>query len=181
LTADHRPPTVEKESKGGRRKGKNIHSFPVPRLLIPRSTAAHSLIQSFKIKSSNMKRIFIYATALAMLAGASSCDSGFEEVNKNPVLATSVDPVYLFSNAQFGSAIATQNYQMQIVQQINTPYTGVLEGGNHNAVSDPNSNANFNSLYLQNGPVNLLTTVIADTKDDPARSNLYNMSRIWKA
>lgn len=128
-----------------------------------------------------MKRIFIYATALAILASASSCDSGFEDVNKNPVLATSVDPVYLFSNAQFSSAIATQNYQMQIVQQINTPYTGVLEGGNHNAVSDPNSNANFNSLYLQNGPVNLLTTVIAQTKDNPARSNLYNMSRIWKA
>ena len=128
-----------------------------------------------------MKQILKYITAIAILATASSCDKGFEEVNKNPVQATSVDPLYLFSNAQFGSAIATQNYQLQIVQQINTPYTGVLEGGNHNAVSDPNSNANFNSLYLQNGPVNLLTTVIAQTKDNPARSNLYNMSRIWRA
>lgn len=128
-----------------------------------------------------MKRIFIYLTVFGIVAGSSSCDKGFEEVNKNPVQATSVDPVYLFSNAQFGSAIATQNYQLQIVQQINTPYTGVLEGGNHNALSDPNSNANFNSLYLQNGPVNLLTTVLAKTKDDPARSNLYNMARIWRA
>ncbi|KAA0993187.1 SusD/RagB family nutrient-binding outer membrane lipoprotein [Dyadobacter aurulentus] len=128
-----------------------------------------------------MKKILTYLTAFTVLAGAVSCDEGFEEINKNPVLATSIDPVYLFSNAQFTSAIATQNYQMQIVQQINTPYTGVLEGGNHNAVSDPNSNANFNSLYLQNGPVNLLTTVIAQTKDNPLRSNLYNMSRIWKA
>ncbi|MET7258488.1 SusD/RagB family nutrient-binding outer membrane lipoprotein [Dyadobacter jiangsuensis] len=128
-----------------------------------------------------MRRLFIYAAALAVLIGANSCDSGFEEVNKNPVLATDIDPIYLFSNAEFSSAIATQNYQMQIVQQINTPYTGVVEGGNHNALSDPNSNANFNSLYLQNGPVNLLTTVIAKTKDNPARSNLYNMSRIWKA
>ncbi|WP_221392289.1 SusD/RagB family nutrient-binding outer membrane lipoprotein [Dyadobacter sp. NIV53] len=128
-----------------------------------------------------MKKIFIYLTIICVFAAASACDSGFEDVNKNPVLATTTDPVYLFSNAQFGSAIATQNYQMQIVQQINTPYTGVLEGGNHNAVSDPNSNANFNSLYLQNGPVNLLTTVIYFTKDNPARSNLYNMARIWKA
>jgi len=128
-----------------------------------------------------MKKIFIYLTIIGVLTAATSCDSGFEEVNKNPVLATSIDPVYLFSNAQFGSALATQNYQLQIVQQINTPYTGVLEGGNHNALSDPNSNANFNSLYLQNGPVNLLTTVLAQTKDNPARSNLYNMSRIWKA
>jgi hypothetical protein len=128
-----------------------------------------------------MKKIFIYVTAFSMLAGASSCDSGFEDVNKNPVQATSVDPIYLFSNAEFGSAIATQFYQMQIVQQINSPYTGVMEGGNHNTVYDPNSNANFNSLYLQNGPVNLLTTVIAQTKDNPARANLHNMSRVWKA
>ncbi|OJV14991.1 MAG: hypothetical protein BGO21_16865 [Dyadobacter sp. 50-39] len=128
-----------------------------------------------------MKRIFLYATAIAVLAAASSCDNGFEEINKNPVQATSIDPIYLFSNAEFSSAIATQHYQMQIVQQINTPFTGVVEGGNHNVLSDPNSNANFNSLYLQNGPVNLLTTVIAQTKDNAARSNLYNMSRIWKA
>jgi hypothetical protein len=128
-----------------------------------------------------MKKTVLYFTLLGILTLAASCDKGFEDVNKNPVLATSIDPAYLFSNAQFGSAIATQNYQLQIVQQINTPYTGVLEGGNHNTVSDPNSNANFNSLYLQNGPVNLLTTVIAQTKDNPARSNLYNMARIWRA
>ncbi|WP_215238563.1 SusD/RagB family nutrient-binding outer membrane lipoprotein [Dyadobacter helix] len=128
-----------------------------------------------------MKKIFIYMTIAGLIAGSTSCDKGFEEVNVNPVLATSIDPVYLFSNAQFGSAIATQMYQMQIVQQINSPYTGVMEGGNHNVNYDPNSNANYNSLYLQNGPVNLLTTVIAQTKDLPARSNLYNMSRIWKA
>jgi hypothetical protein len=128
-----------------------------------------------------MKRLFIYLTIAGIVIGASSCDKDFEEVNTNPVLATAIDPIYLFSNAQFGSAIATQFYQMQIVQQINSPYTGVMEGGNHNVNYDPNSNANFNSLYLQNGPVNLLTTVIAQTKDNPLRSNLYNMSRIWKA
>jgi hypothetical protein len=128
-----------------------------------------------------MKKIFIFLTVAGIVAGSTSCDKGFEEVNVNPVLATSIDPVYLFSNAQFGSAISTVFYQMQIVQQINSPYTGVMEGGNHNVNYDPNSNANFNSLYLQNGPVNLLTTVIAQTKELPARSNLYNMARIWKA
>ncbi|MCF2491381.1 SusD/RagB family nutrient-binding outer membrane lipoprotein [Dyadobacter sp. CY347] len=126
-----------------------------------------------------MKHLPKYLIILTLLA--TSCDKGFEDVNVNPVQATSLDPIYFFSNAEFSSAIATHNYQMQIVQQINTPFTGVVEGGNHNVVSDPNSNANFNSLYLQNGPVNLLTTVISQTKDDAARSNLYNMSRIWKA
>src|SRR5450759_2249367 len=29
--------------------------------------------------------------------------------------------------------------------------------------------------------INVLTDVIAKTKDDPTRSNMYNMARIWKA
>ncbi len=125
-----------------------------------------------------MKRIFLLIMT-GVLIGVSSCDKNFEEINTNPVLPTSLDPVYLFSNAQFGSAIGTYIYEAQIVQQIVTPFTGVLEGGNHNVVYDPNSSAAFNSLYT--GPVKLLADVLDKTKDDPARSNLYNMARIWRA
>lgn len=126
-----------------------------------------------------MKRIIHLIYAGIAAAGLAGCDKDFEQVNVNPVLATSLDPAYLFSNAQFTSAIATFHYQSEIVQQINTPYTGVLEGGNHNIVFDPNSNATFNSLY--NSPVRFLADVINQTKDNDARSNLYNMARIWKA
>ncbi len=125
------------------------------------------------------KNLFNILAFVGLIVGASSCDKGFEVVNQNPVLATSLDPAYLFSNAQFGSAIQTLNYQSEIVQQINTPYTGVLEGGNHNFLYDPNSNANFNSLMT--GPVKLLTDVLNQTKANPARTNLYNMARIWRA
>ncbi len=136
-----------------------------------------------------MKKQFIQILFVSVIIiTAVSCDKGFVEVNRNPVLATSLDPGYLFSNAQFGSAIQTINYQSQIVQQIITPYTGVLEGGNHNIVYDPNSNALFNLLYTGStsngvgpGPVKLLVDVINRTKSDAARSNLYNMARIWKA
>ena len=132
-----------------------------------------------------MKKIHIYLTVIGLFVGATSCDSGFEDVNKNPVLATTSDPAYLFSNAQFSSALATFHYQSEIVQQINTPYTGVLEGGNHNIVFDPNSNANFNAMYIGtatgSGPVNLLGTVLRLTQDNPLRANIYQMSRIWKA
>jgi hypothetical protein len=135
-----------------------------------------------------MKRIYIYLALAVMLTGFTRCDKNFEEVNTNPVLATSLDPVYLFTEAQFNSALNTLPYQSAIVQQILTPFTGVLEGGNHNVVYDPNSNANFNSLYTANssstttgGPVVLLATVISQTKDNAARSNLYNMARIMKA
>jgi hypothetical protein len=134
------------------------------------------------------KQLFNILASSIFIFTFSSCDKGFEEVNRNPVLATTLDPGYLFSNAQFGSAIQTINYQSQIVQQINTPYTGVLEGGNHNIVYDPNTSQLFNLLYTGStsggagaGPVKLLTDVINKTKDNTARSNLYNMARIWKA
>ena len=129
-----------------------------------------------------MKTIYIYLVLVVMLTGLNSCDKDFEQINTNPVLATSLDPIYLFSNAQFSSAVNTLPYQSPIVQQIISPYTGVIEGGNHNIVYDPNSNALFNSFYTaSSGPVVLLTDVINKTKDLPTRSNLYNMARIMKA
>ena len=126
-----------------------------------------------------MKRIIKRLFAASLLTGMAACDKDFEEVNVNPVLPTTLDPGYLFSNAQYTSAIQTFHYQSEIVQQIITPYTGVLEGGNHNIVYDPNTNVAFNNLY--NSPVRFLVDVINQTKDDAARSNLYNMARIWKA
>lgn len=136
-----------------------------------------------------MKKTYIYMMFSMVLMGLNSCDKDFEQINKNPVLATTIDPLYLFSTAQFNSAVNTLHYQSSIVQQIITPYSGVVEGGNHNIVYDPNTNAIFNSLYTVNtlftpsmsGPVVLLVDVINRTKDNPARSNLYNMARIWKA
>jgi Starch-binding associating with outer membrane len=130
-----------------------------------------------------MKRIHIIYIALGfLLTGASSCDKGFEKVNTNPVQATGLDPIYLFSNAQFSAAVNTLSYQSQIVQQIITPFTGVLEGGNHNIVYDPNSNALFNSMFTaSSGPVVLLVSVLNQTKTNALRSNLYNMARIMKA
>lgn len=126
-----------------------------------------------------MKNIYFSLIITVLLITAAGCDKGFEEVNKSPVLSTTIDPVYLFSNAQFSSAVATYNYQSEIVQQIITPYTGVLEGGNHNIVYDPNANSLYNAMY--NGPVKYLADIINQTKDNTARSNLYNMARIWRA
>lgn len=126
-----------------------------------------------------MKSVYKTLFAVVLAAGISSCDKDFEEININPVLPTSLDPGYLFSNAQFSSVLTTYFYEAQIVQQINTPFTGVVEGGNHNVVYDPNSSASFNTLY--NGPVKFLADVLDKTKDNPARSNLYNMARIWRA
>lgn len=127
-----------------------------------------------------MKRIpkFIYVLLICLIS-TSGCDKGFEKVNTNPVLPTSLDPSYLFANSQLTSAIYTIQYQAEIVQQIITPFTGVLEGGNHNVWFFANNvGSAFTSLYT--GPVKLLTNVLHQTKDDPSRSNLYNMARIWR-
>ncbi|MDX9930778.1 MAG: SusD/RagB family nutrient-binding outer membrane lipoprotein, partial [Bacteroidales bacterium] len=116
---------------------------------------------------------------IALLAGLNSCDKDFEEININPVAMTTMDPVYEFADAQRNSARTDHTYPGQIVQQIITPYGGVLEGGNRNTFNDSNANGTFNGLFQ--GPVRALVDVIEKTKDDPVRSNLYNMARIWKA
>ncbi|MGZ3757239.1 MAG: SusD/RagB family nutrient-binding outer membrane lipoprotein [Mucilaginibacter sp.] len=126
-----------------------------------------------------MKKIYIYLLATVLLTGANSCDKGFKELNVNPNSPTTLDPVYLFSNAQLNSAVITYYYQMQIVQQIIHPYTGNSSGANENVMNDSNSNVDFNSFY--SGPVVYLADVINQTKGSATRSNLYNMARIWRA
>ena len=126
-----------------------------------------------------MKKIFLLPFVIAVLLSTVSCDKDFEEINKNPILPTELDPVYLFSSAQQASPVPTYHYQGEIVQQVITPYGGVVEGGNRNTVIEANANATFNTLYT--GPVRNLTVVINTLKDNPDRSNLYNMARIWRA
>lgn len=125
-----------------------------------------------------MKR-YIFVALTGLLIGASSCDQNFEEINTNPVLATTTDPVYLFSNAQLGTSLQTHHYQGHIVQQLVTPFTGVVEGGNHNVVIEANANAIFNSLYT--GPVRNLVDALDKTKDNASLTNLNSVIRIWKA
>lgn len=127
-----------------------------------------------------MKKTYLYIALFGLLFIIPGCDKDFEEINKDPVLPTSVDPVYLFSNALVNSAFYTLRYEDEIVQQINTPFTGVLQGGNHNVWFEANNTSSpFNTLY--GGAVKLLTDVLVKTKDDPARNNLYQMARIWKS
>lgn len=126
-----------------------------------------------------MKRIYVFPVLFLLLIGVSSCDKDFEKINTNPILASSLDPVYQFSSAQVASVIQTVHYQGEIVQQIITPFGGVLEGGNRNTVRENNASAAFNSLYT--GPISNLTDIINRLKDNPARTNLYNMARIWRA
>ena len=127
-----------------------------------------------------MKKIHLYVPVFVLLSVLSSCDKNFENINKDPVLPTSIDPSYLFSNAIVNSAVYTLRYEDAIVQQINTPFTGVLQGGNHNVWFEANNTSSpFTTLYSTS--VKLLADVLDKTKDDAARSNLFHMTRIWRS
>lgn len=126
-----------------------------------------------------MKKILMFLLAATLLSMNSACDKDFKEININPSLANDLDPAYLFSNAQRLSAIAAYHYQGEIVQQINTPYGGLLAAGNRNIINDQHASEAFNTIYT--GPIRYLIEVINKTAGNPDQSNLYNMARIWKA
>lgn len=124
-----------------------------------------------------MKTIYLYLLLISIVF--SSCDKGFIKTNTNPISPTALDPAYLFANAQVSAMLYNIQYQAPIIQQINTPFTGVLEGGNHNVWFEPgDASIVWGELYPC---MNYLTDAIVKTKDDPSRSNMYNMARIWKA
>jgi hypothetical protein len=126
-----------------------------------------------------MKKIFKYLIIIIPVITIISCAKNFEQVNTDPVSLSTIDPAYLFSNAQRLSVNTTVHYEAAIVQQIITPQPGSLAGGNYNIKSDIQTRLTFDSLYK--GPVKNLIDVINQTKEVPARSNLYNMARILKA
>lgn len=126
-----------------------------------------------------MKKTITFLILTAFITGLSSCDKGFEDINKNPVASTTIDPIYLFSNAQLLTAYNGLLYEEALVQQVVTPFTGVNEGGNHNIDVKSNTALNWTAFYT--GPIKLLADVMNQTKAVPDRSNLYNMARIQRA
>ncbi|MDX1943534.1 MAG: SusD/RagB family nutrient-binding outer membrane lipoprotein [Saprospiraceae bacterium] len=129
-----------------------------------------------------MKKILQYSLVLfTFLFVISSCDEGFDELNENQVSPTAVNPTFLLNNA----IITTTNdfntlvYELGIVQQIISPNSGVLTGANYN---QDNRNAT-QGVWQRHYRTVIRNTVdvIAQTKNEPTRSNLYNMARILKA
>ncbi|MGZ8524387.1 MAG: SusD/RagB family nutrient-binding outer membrane lipoprotein [Chitinophagaceae bacterium] len=127
-----------------------------------------------------MKKIVNYSLLLTLLLFAASCEKGLEGLNKNKTSATSVDPALLLNNAIFNVSFPTRSviFDIGIVQQIVTPNGGVLAGANFN--QDSRDQAGIWSSYYQN-VIKYTHDAIVKTKDLPARSNLYNMSRIIQA
>jgi hypothetical protein len=121
--------------------------------------------------------IFMLALSFTLIT---ACDSGFDDLNKSKSGATSLDPVFTLNNAVISSSPSSSLvYEEAIVQQWFSTNTGVLEGGNFNKVQVNNTPANWNG-YFQN-VIKYTNDVIAATKDDASRANLYQMARIVQA
>lgn len=125
-----------------------------------------------------MKKILIPAIISVVIF---SCTKNLEELNINKTSPTSVNPTFLLNNAILSSSFngASVMMDMGVVQQIVTPYGGVLAGANFNSDIRDNTGSLWHSYY-QNA-VKHTYDIISTTRDNPDRSNLYNMARIFRA
>lgn len=124
------------------------------------------------------KAIIIGITVFPLLI---SCDKGFDEMNINPIALTAVEPAYQLNTTIVNSAPAYGNlsYETTIVKQMITPFSGQGSAANFNQDNRGVTSGNWTTFYR--GIIKELTDVVAKTKDDANRTNLYNMARIWRA
>lgn len=129
-----------------------------------------------------MKKILNYSLVIAVVLFVVSCEKGLERLNKNKTSPTAVDPALLLNNAIINTSYPTRTviFDVGIVQQMVTPNGGVLAGANFNQDSRDATLAGLWSAYYQN-VIKYTQDAIVNTKDNPARSNLYNMARIFQA
>jgi hypothetical protein len=127
-----------------------------------------------------LRNIFFLIPAIALCLLV-SCDEGFDELNTNPAELTSLDPTFQLNFAIIQSAPGYNNltYETTIVRQMITPFVGVGTGANLNQDNRGATQGNWQSGY-RNVVKNLVDGIEA-LKDDPNKTNLRSILRIWKA
>lgn len=128
-----------------------------------------------------MKKIFKYSLPIVLFLVA-ACEKGLEKLNVNTTSPKSVDPVLQLNYAVINTSFPAKSlvFDVGIVQQMVTPNGGVLAGANFNQDSRDVTSPNIWAAYYQSVIKNTYDAIV-HTKDVPARSNLYNMARIWQS
>ncbi len=129
-----------------------------------------------------MNKIIKYSLPVFVLLLSVACEKGLDRLNINKTSPTSLDPALVLNSAVINTSYPTRSviFDVGIVQQMVSPNGGVLAGANFNQDSRDATLGGVWSAYYQNVIKNT-KDVIAKTRDNAARSNLYNMARIWQA
>nr|WP_294945379.1 SusD/RagB family nutrient-binding outer membrane lipoprotein [uncultured Mucilaginibacter sp.] len=126
-----------------------------------------------------MKNYIKIILSAACLCSVVSCDKGFKELNVNPNNTTSLDPMFLFSNAEVLTHSSLMETDATVVQQFIEPFGGVTSAFNFNVLNQTYTVIRWNNTYPNS--VKLLEQVLSVTKGDASKSNLNNVARIWRA
>lgn len=129
-----------------------------------------------------MEKFKIYICLIAFtLVFTTSCDDGFDELNVSRTGVTNLDPAVVLNQATLACVPRGNSLplEMAYVQQVVTPNSGVLAGGNYNQINVTLTPGNWNNAYLE--LIKHAVDVMNTTAEDPDRSNLHNMARIIRA
>jgi hypothetical protein len=117
---------------------------------------------------------------LLLLLFTVACEKGLEDLNVNKTSPTTLDATLLLNQAVINTSfpVKTLVFDVGIVQQMVTPNGGVLSGANFNQDSRDITTQPVWTAYYQSVVKNAYDAM-QKVKDNPARSNMYNMSRIY--
>lgn len=135
-----------------------------------------------KIKNIQMKKIVNYILPVLFLLATAGCDKGLSDLNVNKTSPTGLDPVLLLNQAIINTSfpVKTLVFDVGIVQQMVTPNGGVLAGANFNQDSRDVTTQPLWTAYYQSVIKNTYDA-LTRSKDNAARSNMYNMVRIYQS
>src|ERR1051325_5389338 len=125
-----------------------------------------------------IKRLLVAASALVFMAG---CDKKFYRINVDPQSISQIsDPGLLLTNILRNTSTGGDwQAESTIIQQFVLPYNlGATTGYNFNE-NNPSLNGAPWGVYT--GVIRTAAVLMNYVKDNPARVNLYNMAKIWKA
>lgn len=127
-----------------------------------------------------MRKIVTIILFFAM--GLGGCEKGLSDLNVNTTSPTSLDPALLLNQAVINTSFPVKSlvFDVGIVQQMVTPNGGVLAGANFNQDSRDVTTQPLWTAYYQSVIKNT-HDAIARSKNNAARSNIYNMARIFQA
>ena len=130
-----------------------------------------------QINRSSFRPIRNAAALVLLLSG---CDSGLESVNVDTTRLRDVDPLFQLNDVIVGSGPAGDELRCEgtTVQQFVRVSTGFFACANFNVAALATMGHQWGGNY---GRLLELSDVIAKTRDDPQRANLYNMARIMRA